>query len=148
MYRFACPTTLAKLDPLYHAALRFITNSPYRTHHCNLYAAVGWFPLGARRLQHWYTFIYKAIWGGILPSYISSKFALVRNGLNLRSNAWLRCSVPTFSSEVGKKCLAYFGPWSWNNLQFKLKLASLIPLQRFKRIIAVELTHSCTCSEV
>ena len=132
IYRFACPTTLAKLDPLYHAALRFITNSPFRTHHCNLYAAVGWFSLEARRLQHWYTFIYKAILGGILPSYISAKFALVRNGLNLRSNACIRSVVPT----------------SWNDLQCKLKLASLIPLQRFKRIILVELTHFCTCLEV
>ena len=37
-----------------------------------IYAAVGWFSLGARRLQHWYTFIYKAILGGILPSSNSS----------------------------------------------------------------------------
>ena len=136
------------MDPLYHAALRFVTSLPYRTHHCILYAAVGWFSLGARRLQHWYTFIYKAILGDTLPSYISSKFNLVRNGLNLRSNAWIRCVLPDCSSEVGKKSLAFFGPWSWNDLQSRLKLATLISVPRFKRIIVGELAHSCTCSDV
>ena len=145
IYRFACPTTLASLDPLYHAALRFITYLPFRTHHCTLYAAVGWFSLGARRLQHWYTFIYKAILGGILPSYISSKFELNQNGLNLRSNAWIRCVVPAFTSEVGKKCLAFYGPWSWNDLQKSLKLPTFISVRRFKGIIFEKLAHSCNC---
>ena len=139
--------SMTKLDPLLHAALRFVTNSPFRTHHCTLYAAVGWSSLTARRLQHWYNFIYKAILGD-LPSYISSKFKLVRNGLNLRSNAWLRCEVPSFSSEGGKKCLSFFGPWSWNDLQTRLKLAALIPLRSFKRITLNIFTNNCTCQDV
>ena len=119
-----------------------------QTHHCNLYAAVDWPSLGARRLQHWYLFIYKAIFGNLLPAYISSKFKLVRNGLNLRSNAWVRCIIPTSTPEVGKKSLAFFGPWSWNDLQTRLKLASLIPVRRFKRIIVNDLAHTCTCRDI
>ena len=89
------------------------------------------------RLQHWYTFIYKAILGEILPAYISSKFQVIKNGLNLRSNDWIRCVVPKFSSEVGKKCLAFNGPWVWNDLQQSLKLATLISVRRFKSLIVV-----------
>lgn len=37
IYRFACPTTLAKLDRIYHAALMYRTGSHFMTHHCTLY---------------------------------------------------------------------------------------------------------------
>ena len=147
VYRFACASTLSKLDPLFHAALRFITNSPYRTHHCTLYALVGWTSLTSRRLLHWYILTYKAILG-ILPGYINSKFIPVQNSLNLRSNAWLRYVVPPIKSESGKKSLAFFGPWSWNDLQTKLKLASIVPLVTFKRIAMGTLPTGCTCPYV
>ena len=65
---------------------------------------------------------------GTLPAYINSKFVLVRNGLNLRSDSWLRCVVPSFSSVRGKKCLAYY----WNDLQTKLKLPEMIALRQFQ----------------
>ena len=110
VYRFASSTALSKLDPLFHAALRFITNSAYRTHHCILYSLVGWTSLTSRRMLHWYTFIYKAILGD-LPSYICSKFQPIQNSLNLRSNCWLRHVVPTTRSEAGKKkVLRSMGP--------------------------------------
>ena len=144
IYRFACSSTLAKLDPIYHAALPFITNSPFGTHHCLLYENVGWPSLSSRRMKHWYLFCYKALLG-TLPTYISSKFVLVRNGLNLRSNTWLRCVVPSSSSEGGKKCLAYFGPWSWNDLQTRLKLPELISFRSFKKKISELLINVCSC---
>ena len=144
VYRFACSSTLGRLDPLFHAALRFITSSTYRTHHCTLYSLVGWSSLASRRLLHWYIFIYKAILGNV-PPYICSKFELVQNSLNLRSNAWMRYVVPNTKSEAGKKTLAFFGPWSWNDLQTRLKLASLIPLVTFKRIAMGTLSSHCSC---
>ena len=88
IYRFACPTVLTKLDPLYHAALRYISNAPYRTHHCTLYSLTGWSSLSMRRMQHWFLLMYKAILGK-LPLYICVRFAPVCDSYNLRSSAWI-----------------------------------------------------------
>ncbi len=33
------------LDSVYHASLRFVTKSSFRTHHCSLYESVGWLSL-------------------------------------------------------------------------------------------------------
>lgn len=147
VYRFACPTALAKLDPLYHAALRFISNSSYRTHHCILYSLTGWTSLATRRLQHWYVFIYKAVLGK-LPWYICSKLELIKNSLNLRSSTWMRFKVPPVRTEASKRSLFYFGPWSWNDLQTRLKLASPISLYCFKYKISEILTTCCSCFDV
>ena len=147
VYRFACPTVLAKLDPLYHAALRFITNSAFRTHHCVLYSLVGWSSLSTRRFLHWYVLIYKALLG-TLPLYINSKFVLAHNSHNLRSSSWLRCIVPSVRTEAGRRSLSYFGPWSWNDLQTHLKLASLVSLQSFKCKVLELLTTVCSCTNV
>lgn len=147
VYRFACPIALAKLDPLYHAALRYISNSAYRTHHCTLYTLVGWSSLALRRMQHWYVLLYKAILGK-LPLYICSKFELIHTSYNLRSTACLRFKVPPVRTEAGKRSLSYFGPWSWNNLQTRLKLASHVSLSSFKRKISEFLVTSCSCHDV
>ena len=121
VYRFACQTALAKLDPLYHAALRFISNSAFRTHHCALYASVGWSSLAMRRMQHWYILIYKAILGK-LPVYICSRFASLSTPRTLRSSAWMRFQVPRVRTEAGGRSLFHFGPWSWNDLQEQIGL--------------------------
>lgn len=93
VYRFACPSALAKLNPLYHSALRYITDSNYRTHHCVLYNLVDWPSLAMHRMQNWYIFIYKAILRKP-PSYINSKFLFLQGSHSLRSQAWLHCAVP------------------------------------------------------
>lgn len=43
--------------------LRFSTNCGALTHHCVLYSEVNWTSLCARRLCHWYVFIYKTTLG-------------------------------------------------------------------------------------
>ena len=43
------PSTAA----VYHSAIRFVTKAPYTTHHCDLYALVGWPSLHIRRQTHW-----------------------------------------------------------------------------------------------
>ncbi|KAJ4923565.1 hypothetical protein JOQ06_004103, partial [Pogonophryne albipinna] len=44
---------LDHLDVLYHSAIRFATNAPYRTHHCDLYSLATWPSLETRRNIHW-----------------------------------------------------------------------------------------------
>jgi hypothetical protein len=50
-------TLLSKLDAVYHSAIRFVTEAPYTTHHCNLYALVGWSSLHICRQTHWFQVI-------------------------------------------------------------------------------------------
>ena len=42
IYISAGKGALKRLDVLYHSAIRFATNAPYRTHHCTLYSSVNW----------------------------------------------------------------------------------------------------------
>ena len=53
IYKIASNTLLSKLDVVYHSAIRFVTKAPYTTHHCDLYALVGWASLHSRRQTHW-----------------------------------------------------------------------------------------------
>ncbi|KAM9490028.1 uncharacterized protein ACWYII_002848 isoform 7-T7 [Salvelinus alpinus] len=53
IYKIASNTLLSKLDAVYHSAIRFVTKAPYATHHCDLYALVGWPSLHVRRQTHW-----------------------------------------------------------------------------------------------
>ena len=49
IYKIASNTLLRKLDVVYHSAICFVTKAPYTTHHCDLYAVVGWPSLHIRR---------------------------------------------------------------------------------------------------
>ena len=40
IYRSVGKGVLERLDALYHSAIRFATNAPYRTHHCTLYSVL------------------------------------------------------------------------------------------------------------
>jgi hypothetical protein len=42
IYKIASNTLLSKLDAVHHIAIRFVTTAQYTTHHCDLYAFVGW----------------------------------------------------------------------------------------------------------
>jgi hypothetical protein len=53
IYKIASNTLLSKLDAVYHSAIRFVTKAPYTTHHCDLYAFVGWPSLHIHRQTHW-----------------------------------------------------------------------------------------------
>ena len=71
IYKIASNTLLSKLDAVYHSAIRFVTKAPYATHHCDLYALVGWSSLRIRRQTHWLQVIYKSLLGKP-PPYLSS----------------------------------------------------------------------------
>ena len=49
IYRSAGKGALEQLDVLYHSAIRFATNAPYRIHHCTLHSSVNWSSLYTRR---------------------------------------------------------------------------------------------------
>ena len=67
LYMRASAATLKPLDAVYHSALRFITVDNDDTHHCELYAKVGWPSLSIRRDGHWVLFIFKAFTGFLSP---------------------------------------------------------------------------------
>ena len=58
---------IAKLDAVYHSAIRFVTKAPYTTHHCDLYSLVGWPSLHTRRQTHCLHVIYKTLLGKVPP---------------------------------------------------------------------------------
>jgi hypothetical protein len=71
IYKIASNTLLSKLDAVYHSAIRFVTKAPYTTHHCDLYALVGWPSLHIRRQTLWLQVMYKSSLGKA-PPYLSS----------------------------------------------------------------------------
>ncbi len=76
---------LKKLDVVYHAALRFVTSTSVRKHHCNLYEMTKQTSLCLRRKKHMFIFILKALVGK-LPQYISSLLTYCTNIYNTRSS--------------------------------------------------------------
>ena len=115
LYRKASASCLSMLDSVYHGELRFITKCGPLTHHCELYAKVSWTSLSARRLSHWYVFIYKIILG-IGPSYLSCLLTRKNGSHNLRSLDTLQFVVPRVRSELGKKAFRFSAPDAWNKL--------------------------------
>ena len=69
IYRSAGKGALERLDVLYHLAIRFATNAPYRTHHCTLYFSVNWSSLCTLHKTHWLMLIYKTLLG-LTPPYL------------------------------------------------------------------------------
>ena len=53
IYKIASNTLLSKLNAVYHSAICFFTKAPYTTHHCDLYALVGWSSLHVRCQTLW-----------------------------------------------------------------------------------------------
>jgi hypothetical protein len=67
IYKIASNTLLNKLDAVYHSAIRFVTKPQYTTHHCDLYALVGWPSLHTCPQTHWLQVIYKSLLGKAQP---------------------------------------------------------------------------------
>ena len=71
IYKLASNTLLRKLDVVYHSAIHFITKAPSTTHHCDLYALVGWPSLHICCKTHWLQVIEKSLLDKA-PPYLSS----------------------------------------------------------------------------
>ena len=69
IYRSAGKGALERLDGLYHSAIRFATNAPYRTHHCTLYLSDNRSSLYTRRKTQCLMLIYKTLLG-LHPHYL------------------------------------------------------------------------------
>ena len=70
IYRLAGKDALKRLDVLYHSAIRFATNAPYRSHHCTLYSSVNWSSPYTCCKTHWLTLVYKTLLG-LTPPYLT-----------------------------------------------------------------------------
>ena len=64
------PAKEHSLNVLYHFAIRFATNAPHRTHHCDLYTLTNWPPLEIRRNIHWLMLLFKTLLG-LTPPYLT-----------------------------------------------------------------------------
>ena len=140
LYMHANSSSLKMLDSVYHAALRFVSNSGFRTHHCKLYEKVGLSSLYTRRMEHWYMFLYKAILHD-LPPYLCSLMVPKTNSARItRSSSLIMYNVPRTRTTFGESAFKSFAPSSLCKLQEHLKLESLITLNNYKSRIKDYLT--------
>lgn len=72
------------------------------------------------------------LWQISYLQYLSQKVLFLQSTHNLRSHKWPQFKVPSIRSEAGKTNLFLYLPWSWNDLQAKLKLETLLSLYEFK----------------
>ena len=140
LYMHANSSSLKNLDSVYHAALRFITDSAFRTPRIILYERVGWPSLESRRLEHWYSFLYKAILGD-MPLYLSSLLTLkVTCRRNLRSDGQIMYVIPRTRTVFGENAFKVFAPSSWKKLQDYFKLDYLPSMEEFRYRVREYLT--------
>ena len=147
LYMHANLSSLKMLDSVYHAALRFVTDLGFRTHHCSLYESVGWPSLYNRRWEHWYCFLYKAVLCD-LPPYLCSLLVPKVNtrSCRLRHDRLKMYTIPRTRTVFGESAFKAFAPSSWYKLQSHLNLDYLPSMEDFKARIKDYLTTECTCS--
>ena len=110
IYKIASNTLLSKLDVVYH--IHFVTKAPYTTHHCNLYALVGWPSLQIRRQTHWLQVIYKSLLGKA-PPYLSS---LVTIATSTHSSRYISLVIPKANTSFGRLSFLFSAADDWNEL--------------------------------
>ena len=139
-------TLLSKLDAVYHSAIRFVTKAPYTTHHCDLYALVGWPSLHIRRQTHWLQVIYKSLLGKA-PPYLSSLVTIAAPTHSTRSSRYISLVIPRANTYFGRLSFQFSAANDWNELQKSLKLETYISLNNFKRQLSEQLTDRCSCAQ-
>uniref|UniRef100_A0A8K9UEY6 Transposase Tc1-like domain-containing protein n=1 Tax=Oncorhynchus mykiss TaxID=8022 RepID=A0A8K9UEY6_ONCMY len=145
IYKMASNTLLSKLDAVYHSAIRFVTKAPYTTHHCDLYALVGWPSLHIRRQTHWLQVIYKSMLGKA-PPYLSSLVTMATPIRSTRSSRCISLIIPKANTSFGRLSFQYSVACDWNELQKSLKLETFISLTNFKHQLSEQLTDRCSCT--
>ena len=108
VYSRAVPTNdlydsfnLVHLDAVYHSAICFVTKAPYTTHHCNLYALVGWSSLHIRCQTHWLQIIYKSLLGKP-PPYLSSLVTIATPTRSTHSSRYISLVIPKANTSFGR----------------------------------------------
>ena len=131
IYRSAGKGALEQLDVLYHSAIRFATNAPYRTHHCTLYSSVNWSSLYTRRKTHWLMLIYKTLLG-LTPPYLRYLLQSSSSTYNTSSGSHILLKVSKAHTSLGCSSFQFAAASDWNELQQTLKLDSFISISSFK----------------
>ena len=72
----------------------------YTTHHCDLYALVGWPSLHIRRQTHWLQDIYKSLLGKY-PPYLSSLVTIATPTRSTRSSRYISLVIPKANTSFG-----------------------------------------------
>ncbi|CDQ97695.1 unnamed protein product [Oncorhynchus mykiss] len=142
IYKIAPNTLLSKLDVVYHSAIRFITKVPYTTHHCDLYALVGWPSLHIRRQTHWLQSLL-----GKAPLYLSSLVTIATPTRSMRSSRYIALVIPKANTSFVRLSFQFSAANDWNKLQKSLKLETYISLTNFKHQLSEQLTDHCTCTQ-
>uniref|UniRef100_A0A8K9WVF6 Reverse transcriptase domain-containing protein n=1 Tax=Oncorhynchus mykiss TaxID=8022 RepID=A0A8K9WVF6_ONCMY len=144
IYKIASNTLLNKLNAVYHSAIRFVTKAPYTTHHCDLYALVGWPSLHTCRQTHWLQVIYKSLLGKALP-YLSSLVTIATPTHSTDSSKYISLFIPKANTSFGRLSFQFSAANDWNKLQKSLKLETHIFLINFKHQLSEQLTDHCIC---
>ena len=97
---------LSTLNAVYHSAIRFVANAPYTTHHCDLYALVGWPSLHIRRQTHWLQVIYKSLLGKA-PPYLGSLVTITPPTRSTRSSWYISLVIPKANTSFGRLSFQY-----------------------------------------
>uniref|UniRef100_A0A673YYA6 Reverse transcriptase domain-containing protein n=1 Tax=Salmo trutta TaxID=8032 RepID=A0A673YYA6_SALTR len=143
IYKIASNTLLSKLDAVYHSAIRFVTKALCTTHHCDLYALVGWSSLHIRRHTHWLQVIYKSLVGKALP-YLSSLVTIATPTRSTRSSRYISLVIPC---SFGRLSFQSSAANDWNELQKSLKLETYSSLTNFKRQLSEQFTDRCSYTQ-
>ena len=133
IYRSAGKGALEQLNVLYHLAIRFATNAPYRTHHCTLYS-VNWSSLYTCRKTHWLILIYKTLLS-LTSLYLRYLLQPSSSTYNTCSASHILLKVPKAHTSLGCTSFQFAAASDWNKLQKTLKLDSIMDT----------LTDSCGC---
>jgi hypothetical protein len=123
--------------------VRFVTIAPYTTHHCELYALVGWPLLHTRRQTPWLQVIYKSLLGKT-PPYLSSLATIAAPTRSTRSSRYISLVTPKANSYFGRLSFQFSAANDWNKLQKSLKLETLTTFTGFKHQLSEQLTDLCT----
>ena len=143
IYKIASNTLLSKLDVVYHSAIRFVTKAPYTTHHCDLYALVGWSSLHTRRQTHWLQVIYKSLLGKA-PPYLSSLVTIAAPTRSTCSSRYISLVTPKAKSCFGSRELEGKEANDWNELQKITEAEDSYLPPSFKHRLSDQLTDQCT----
>ena len=75
------------------SAICFVTKALYTTHHCDLYALVGWPSLHVHCQTHWLQVGYKTLLGKV-PPYLSSLVTIAAPTCSTRSSRYISLVSP------------------------------------------------------
>ena len=121
-----------------------VTKAPYTTHHCDLYALVGWPSLHTRQ-THWLQIIFKTLLCKV-PPYLSSLVNIAAPTCSTRSSRYISLVTTKNNSSFGRLSFQFSAANDWNELQKSLKLKTLFSLTSFKQQLSEQLTDYCNCT--